>query len=271
MSGWIGKKIRLERIINRETKRSIIVPLDHGLTVGPLPGLHDLGKMVDMVAEGGANAVLGHVGLPIYGHRGYGKDIGLILHLSGSTALSVQKDNKVLVNTVLEGVKIGADAISVHINIGGADDSHMLEILGTVSRECRELGMPLLAMMYPRGINIKNDHDVEVVKVVARIGAELGADIVKTNWTGSIDTFKEVVKGCPAPIVVAGGTVKTPMEIFKTAKESIEAGAIGCAYGRNIFQSKDPVRYTKVLSLIVHENYEIDEAIKEAGYNMEEC
>lgn len=270
MSGWIGKKIRIERIINRETKRTVIVPLDHGLTVGPLPGLHDLGKMVDMVAMGGANAVLGHIGLPIYGHRGYGKDIGLILHLSGSTALSVQKDNKVLVNTVLEGVKVGADAISVHINIGGADDSHMLEILGSVARECREFGMPLIAMMYPRGVNIKNDQDVEVVKVVARIGAELGADIVKTNWTGSIDTFKEVVKGCPAPIVVAGGAVKTPREIFKTAKESIEAGAIGVAYGRNIFQSKDPIRYTKVLSLIIHENYEIEEAIKEAGYQMED-
>jgi predicted phospho-2-dehydro-3-deoxyheptonate aldolase len=266
MSGWIGKKIRLERIINRETKRSIIVPLDHGLTVGPLTGLHDIGKMVDQVAMGGANAVLGHIGLPIYGHRGYGKDIGLILHLSGSTALSVQKDNKVLVNTVMEGLRIGADAVSIHINIGGTDDSAMLEILGSVSRECREYGMPLIAMMYPRGVNIKDDQDVEVVKTVARIGAELGVDIVKTNWTGSIETFKEVVRGCPAPVMIAGGNVKTPHEIFQVAKDAIESGAIGTAYGRNIFQAKDPVKYTRVLYHIIHENYDVDEAIKQVGF-----
>jgi len=77
----------MERILNRDTKRTIIVPMDHGLTVGPLPGLEDMGKTVDLVAEGGANAVLGHIGLPIYGHRGYGKDIGLIIHISGSTSL----------------------------------------------------------------------------------------------------------------------------------------------------------------------------------------
>lgn len=258
----------MERIVDRDTKRTIIVPLDHGLTVGPLPGIQDLGKTVDMVAMGGANAVLGHIGLPIYGHRGYGKDIGLILHISGSTALSVQKDNKVLVNTVMEGIKVGADAISIHVNIGGADDSQMLEILGSVSRECRDYGMPLIAMMYPRGSNIKNETDVEVVKVVARIGAELGADIVKTNWTGDVDSFKEVVKGCPAPVIVAGGEIKNPRSIFETTKQSIEAGAIGVAYGRNLFQSYDPTKYTKTLSLIVHKNYEVDEAIKETGFDL---
>ena len=81
MSGYIGKKIRLERIINRETKRSIIVPMDHGLTLGPIKGIEkELGEAVNKIALGGANAVLGHIGIPLYAHRGYGPDIGLILH-----------------------------------------------------------------------------------------------------------------------------------------------------------------------------------------------
>jgi fructose-bisphosphate aldolase / 2-amino-3,7-dideoxy-D-threo-hept-6-ulosonate synthase len=269
MSGWIGKKIRLERIMNRETKRTIIVPMDHGLTVGPLAGLEDLGHMVDLVADGGANAVLGHIGLPIYGHRGHGKDIGLILHLSGSTALSTQKNNKVLVNTVEEALRVGADAVSVHINIGGKDDSQMLEILGKISRDARDWGMPLIAMMYPRGENIKDDKDVDVVKVVARIGAELGVDIVKTNWTGDPDTFKEVVRGCPAPVIIAGGETIPERELLEMTKASIEVGGSGVAYGRNIFQSKDPVAITRAISLIVHENYDVDEAIKRANLNIE--
>ena len=74
----IGKSIRLERIMNRANKKTVIIPLDHGVTVGPIKGLVNLAEIVDKVAEGGANAVLGHRGLPMYGHRRQGKDVGLI-------------------------------------------------------------------------------------------------------------------------------------------------------------------------------------------------
>jgi predicted phospho-2-dehydro-3-deoxyheptonate aldolase len=269
MSGWFGKKIRMERIVDRKTKRSLIIPMDHGVTVGPIEGLDDMGKMVDLVAEGGANAVIGHVGLPLYGHRGYGKDIGLILHISGSTFLSVQKNYKVEVNTVQEAIKIGADAVSIHVNIGGADDAAMLETLGRVARECREWGMPLVAMMYPRGENIKKENDVEVVKVVARIGAELGADIVKTNYTGDPDSFKLVVKGCPAPVIIAGGSTISSVELLNMTKDAIGAGAAGVAYGRNVFSSKNPTNLTRALALIIHQDFEVDEAIRAANLKLD--
>lgn len=238
--------------------------MDHGLTVGPIKGIEkNLGEMVNKIALGGANAVLGHVGIPLYAHRGYGPDIGLILHLSGSTSLSPETNYKVLVNTVLEALKFGADGVSIHINIGTKSDPEMLEILGQVSRECREYGMPLLAMMYPRGENIKDEHDVEVVKIAARVAAELGADIVKTNWTGDPDSFKEVVKGCMAPVIIAGGEKTGIRGILEITKQSIDVGGAGVAYGRNVFQANDPTKIVKALCLIVHENYEVDEAMKE--------
>jgi fructose-bisphosphate aldolase/2-amino-3,7-dideoxy-D-threo-hept-6-ulosonate synthase len=261
---YYGKAIRMERIVDRKTKNSIIVPMDHGVTVGPIMGLDDLGKVVDMVAEGGANAVIGHVGLPMYGHRKYGKDIGLILHLNASTSVSTSKDNKVMVNTVEEAIKFGADAVSIHINIGGRDDSDMLMLLGNVSKECRTWGMPLVAMMYPRGENIKNEYDVENVKMVARIGAELGADIIKTNWTGDPDSFKLVVKGCPAPVIIAGGEKKGLRGILETTEQAMSVGAHGVAYGRNIWQADNPTLLTKAIALIVHEKCSVDEAIKES-------
>ncbi|MFW9989349.1 MAG: fructose-bisphosphate aldolase, partial [Candidatus Odinarchaeota archaeon] len=131
------------------------------------------------------------------------------------------------------------------------------------SRECRDLGMPLIAMMYPRGENIENEHDVELVKVVARIAAELGADIVKTNWTGDPDSFKEVVDGCMAPVIIAGGEKTDIKGILEITKQSIEVGGAGVAYGRNVFQADDPTKFVKGLYMIVHKNYEVNEVIKE--------
>ena len=214
--------------------------MDHGLSVGPIKGIDkDIGEMVNKIAMGGANAVLGHIGIPLYAHRGYGPDIGLILHLSGSTSLSPESNYKVLVNTVLEAVKLGADGVSLHINLGTKTDPEMLKILGEVSRECRYYGMPLLAMMYPRGENVEDEYDVGVVKIAARVAAELGADIVKTNWTGDPDSFKQVVDGCMAPVIIAGGEKVGLREILEITKQSIDVGGAGIAYGRNGFQSQD--------------------------------
>ena len=244
--------------------------MDHGLTLGPISGIEkNIGDMVNKIALGGANAVLGHVGIPLYAHRGYGPDIGLILHLSGSTSLSPDSNYKVLVNTVLEAVRLGADGVSLHINIGTKSDPEMLEILGDVSRECREYGMPLIAMMYPRGENVKNEFDSEVVKIAARVAAELGADIVKTNWTGDSESFKEVVEGCMAPVIIAGGKKASIRDILEITKLSIEVGGSGVAYGRNVFQAKDPTKFVRTLYLIVHEGYEIDEALRVSGLKIE--
>ncbi|MHA1338623.1 MAG: 2-amino-3,7-dideoxy-D-threo-hept-6-ulosonate synthase [Promethearchaeota archaeon] len=264
MSSYYGKKIRLERIINRNTKKTVIIPMDHGLTVGPISGLEDMAKMVDLVAEGGANAVIGHPGLPLFGHRKYGKDIGLILHLNGNTILSVSPNDKVPLTTVIDAIKFGADGVSIHINLGAPGDTQMLQFLGKISSQCREWGMPLLAMMYPRGEHIEDENHVDVVKITARVGAEMGADLIKVPWTGDPDSFKEVVRGCPAPVIIAGGDKKSTDEILKTTRNAMDAGARGVAYGRNIFQSKNPTLLTKAIALIVHEDYDVEEAKKEA-------
>jgi fructose-bisphosphate aldolase/2-amino-3,7-dideoxy-D-threo-hept-6-ulosonate synthase len=259
----IGKRVRLERIINRETRKTIIVPMDHGVSSGPIAGLIDMPAAVNGVAEGGANAVLLHKGIIKHGHRGYGRDIGLIMHLSGSTSLSPDPNHKVLVATVEEAIKLGADAVSIHVNVGADDEAEMLTQLGEISARCMEWGIPLLAMMYPRGRKIESEHDVEVVKHAARVGAELGADIVKTNYTGDVDTFKEVVKGCPVPVVIAGGPkMSTDREVLEMVAGAIEAGAAGTSIGRNIFQHASPTKMVRAIAAIVHEGKSVDEAME---------
>jgi len=257
----IGKRVRMERIIDRESGNTVIIPLDHGISVGPIKGLVNLPEMVNKVARGGANAVLQQKGMVRHGHRGYGRDVGLIVHMSASTALGPDPNNKVQVCSVEECIKMGADAVSVHINIGSETEADQLSILGSVSERCDFWGMPLVAMMYPRGKGIVNPNDVEVVAHAARAGAELGADIIKTNYTGNPETFRRVVEGCPVPVVIAGGPkTETDMEFLQMIEGAIEAGGRGVAIGRNVFQHEDPVKMTVAIAAIVNQGKTAAEA-----------
>ena len=154
----IGKRIRLERIIDRKTKRSVIAPMDHGVSSGPIKGIVQIDETIEQISKGGANAVLMHKGIVSSGHRGYGSDLGLIIHLSASTSLSPDPNNKILVTTVEKAIQLGADAVSVHVNIGSKTEPKMLKELGEISETCSQWGIPLLAMMYPRGQKIQNNY-----------------------------------------------------------------------------------------------------------------
>jgi fructose-bisphosphate aldolase/2-amino-3,7-dideoxy-D-threo-hept-6-ulosonate synthase len=257
-----GKEIRLERIMDRNTRKTIIVPMDHGVTNGPIPGLIDLEQSINLVAEGGANAVLGHVGLALYGHRRGGRDIGLILHLSASTAIGPDPNDKVIVNTVTNAMKMGADAVSMHINIGADSEARMLSDLGKIAVECMEWGMPLLAMMYPRGRKIPDEHAVEHVRLAARVAAELGADMVKTVYTGDPESFREVTRGCPVPVVVAGGSKTDDRSTLEMIEGAMAAGAAGISIGRNAFQHASPDRFIRAASVIVHQGRSVEEAME---------
>ncbi|MEM2251236.1 MAG: 2-amino-3,7-dideoxy-D-threo-hept-6-ulosonate synthase [Candidatus Hadarchaeales archaeon] len=260
----MGKRIRLERIIDRKTRKTVIVPMDHGLSMGPITGLEEMTTIIDKVADGGANAVVLHKGIVRAGHRGRGKDIGLIIHLSGGTSLGPDPNWKVQVASVEEAIKLGADGVSVHVNVGAPNEPEQLQMLGMVAEKCSEWGMPLFAMMYARGPKVQNQHDPELVAHAARVGAELGADIVKTVYTGSVESFRKVVRGCPVPIVIAGGPkMGSDKEVLQMAYEAMEAGAIGISIGRNIFQHRDPTAMTRALAKIVHEGATVEEALKE--------
>ncbi len=259
----IGKNIRLERIIDRNSRKTVIVPMDHGVTVGPIEGLTDMRDAVGKVVAGGANAILMHKGVVRAGHRGAGKDVGLIIHLSGGTSLSPDPNAKELVCTVEEAITLGADAVSVHVNLGAPTDKEMLWQLGYVGRQCSDWQMPLVAMMYTRGPKIKDEYDVNNVKHAARVGAELGADIVKVPYTGSVETFTEVVDGCPVPVVIAGGPkMDSDEDIFRMVEGALAAGAAGLSIGRNAFQHKNPKKIVGALCKMVHKAASIEDAVK---------
>jgi fructose-bisphosphate aldolase/2-amino-3,7-dideoxy-D-threo-hept-6-ulosonate synthase len=258
----VGKKRRLKRIF-RDDGRTVVVPMDHGVTWGPIFGLVKMQEIVNRLIAGEADALVVHRGIAKQVDVG---KVGLIVQLSGITKLGPDPNNKVQVCSVEEAIRIGADAVSVHVNVGAQEENKMLENLGAVADDCDKYGIPLLAMMYPRGPNIKDEHEAEVVAHAARLGAELGADIVKTNYTGDIETFKKVVDACHIPVIIAGGPkVETTQEVLQMVYDAMKAGGSGLSFGRNVFEHKNPTLMVKALSAIVHHDASVEKASRILG------
>jgi fructose-bisphosphate aldolase / 2-amino-3,7-dideoxy-D-threo-hept-6-ulosonate synthase len=244
----LGRDIRLSRILKKD--RMLCIPMDHGISNGPIPGLENIHSVIYQCEKAGLTCVLVNKGIIKTLPRAI--DIGLIVHLSGSTSIGPAPNRKVLMGSVEEALRLGADAVSVHINIGAKEEPEMLYNLGMISDECDEWNIPLIAMMYPRGETIKNQYDPETVAHTARIGAEAGADIVKSVYTGEVNSFRKVVKSCPVPIVIAGGPkAKTDKDIVEMCFGAMEAGAKGVTFGRNIFQHRNPPAIIHALSNII--------------------
>jgi fructose-bisphosphate aldolase/2-amino-3,7-dideoxy-D-threo-hept-6-ulosonate synthase len=248
----IGKDIRIERIIDRNTRRAVIVPMDHGFSMGQIDGLLDMTKTISEVSDGGANAIVLHKGMVKRGHRRHGRDIGLIIHLSGSTSLNPDPNDKVIVCTVEEAVALGADAVSIHINLGAPNESRMLESAGLIVKDCNRWGMPLLVMIYPRGKGI-DPFSPQAIGHCVRVAEELGADLIKTNYPGSPEAFRKIVNACSVPIFIAGGEKTGDLESLEIIRESVEVGGAGVCVGRNAFQRDDTRGFVRALCKVVHE------------------
>ncbi len=254
-----GHQIRLNRILRKG--KMLCIPMDHGISNGPIEGLTNPADVIYKCEMHGLTSVIINKG--ILKTLPKPTKIGILVHFSSSTSLSLSPNRKMLTGTVKEAVRMGADGVSLHINIGGKEEPEMLEQLGMVANQCHEWDMPLLAMMYPRGENVKNPHDPEIVGHVARIGAECGADIVKTLYTGDIDSFTKIVKSTPVPIVIAGGPKsKTDLDILQMTEDAMTAGAKGVTYGRNIFAHSKPEKMVQALASIIFKNESAKEAMK---------
>ncbi len=246
-----GKELRLKRIMDTRSNRTIIIPVDHGATLGPVDHINNISRFLCDLDDEYVNGVVVCKGQMVNREIIDNCRIPKIVHLSNAPMISSQADYKILVGSVENAITLGADAISVHVNIGDEYDSQMLRDFGKVSDDCFKWGMPLLAMMYAKK-NHCNDTKTQTIKLLTRMAQEMGADIVKVNYTGSVETFHEVVEGCSIPVIIAGGDYSDENHAIETARDAIKAGASGIAYGRNIFQNNNYKELIKKLSSIVH-------------------
>lgn len=258
----IGKQIRLAQILNPLSRNAVIVAMDHGAILGPIAGIVDPRKTVELLTKGKPETFFMPSGVvkqvyPFFIEH----QIPFLLSIDTCVEMGPEPDYFMLSDSVMHAVQLGASGVSMHVMVGAQKTSDMLKGLAKVAEDCDNLGMPLLAIMYPTGFE-KND-DVRHIKWAARIGAELGADIVKTHYTGSADSFAEVTEACPVPVMLSGGPASDDPRLFlQMLKDVMDAGGRGCAVGRNLWQYKDPLAMLEAIKSIVHRGASVNQALE---------
>lgn len=260
-----GIAARLERI--GTGGRHVIVPMDHGITLGPIAGLTDIESTIDAITRGGADAVLTQRGIASRVHPNKNEK-GFIVHLNASTSLGPDSNDKRPTGTVEDAIRAGADAVSFHINVGSNYEPDQLTQLSEITSTAERFGMPVLAMAYARGPDIDPEDPAALAHAV-RLAEELGVHVVKTGYSGDAESFERVCAATRLPVLIAGGSRGTDLETMEMVSGAMDAGAAGVSMGRCIFQHEDPEAITQAVSGVVHEELPANEAMKQAGLALE--
>ena len=248
-----GKALRLHRLFRRPSGNAFILPMDHSVSDGPIMAAGQVDRMVEVAAESGVDGIVLHKGRvhSVAPHRW--RRLCLVLHLSASTKHAADPDAKVLVSSMEDALRLGADAVSLHVNVGSDTEREQLVDLGRAASLAAAWNLPLLAMMYPRGRGIRNPEDPELVAHVANLAADLGADVAKVPYTGSLASMRDVVRQCPIPVVVAGGPRRSSLDgLLSELGDILEAGVRGVALGRNVWGAEDPGLVARRVADVVH-------------------
>ena len=256
-----GTRARLERI--GTGGRYLIVPMDHGITLGAVKGLADIESTVDAVTRGGADAVLTQKGVAPRVHPNK-NGAGYIVHCNASTAIGPDEADKRPSATVKEAIRVGADAVSFHVNVGSRYEREQIEGLASLTDDAAAFGVPVLAMCYVRGHDV-DETDPELIAHAVRLGEELGADVIKTGYSGDAESFEPVIRATAKPVVIAGGSRGTDRETVEMVRGAMDAGAAGVSMGRSIFQHDDPEAITRAVTAVIHEDVGTDDALERAG------
>ena len=255
---------RLRHLFNRRNGRTFVVPMDHGISMGPVPGLYDMRETVEQMAGTGVNGVIVHKGLvrTIAPCLRRAPDVGLMVHLCGSTDASLDPNEKQLVCSVQEALAHGADGVSVHVNIGAKTEGAILRDFAEVAEQCQTLGVPLLAMVYARGPKLRVKFSETFNAHCARVAYEIGADFVKVQYTGSRESFARVVSAVPIPVVIAGGPkMESDRDVLQLVYDSLAAGGAGVSIGRNVFGAENVPLLCRAMAGIIHDGLSVDDAV----------
>lgn len=265
----VGKQKRLDRLFYKG--KTLIVPVDDSLIFGPKDGLLNLSQTIESIATSNVDAILGFK--KDYDYLiNYNIRTPFIFNLTASTILN-EHTKKVMIASVENALIAGADCVAAHINFSSAFENDMIKNFSVIANECDRLGMPLLAIAYPRKEINGVDYNYEDIKIndvkayseliahCTRVVCELGADIIKTYYTGDSSSFRKVIDAaCGKPVIIAGGPKVSVRESLNFAAGALAAGGAGISFGRNVFNRSHIKNYLDSLSKLVHNGSTVDEA-----------
>lgn len=237
--------------------QAIYLAYDHGIEHGPvdLKGQSiDPKYILDLAVAGGYNAIILQKGVAEKYYPAYQEKIPLIVKLNGKTRLVGGEPLSSQLCSVAEAVELGASAVGYTVYLGSQHEAKMLKEFSQIEQEAEKYNLIVIGWMYPRGQAVKDDSSPEITAYAARVGLELGADIVKIKYCGSKECFAAAVKAAGlTKVVLSGGPKVSDKEFLEVIKNIMAAGAIGTAVGRNVWQRENPLEITQKIKEIIFE------------------
>lgn len=260
-----GKSIRMNRIFNKSDGRSVIVAIDHGGIAGPVKGIENPAEVIRDCVAARADAVLGTRGLVKASLGEWDRTTGIILRLTGGfTVLGGGFEEELICEPDTAGF-YAADAVAMTVKFGHKREGEFTKQASLATDACEKLGLPVMieAMAKAEG---KKANDAENIRLAARAAQEIGADMVKTYYTGDPESFKRVVEGCPVPVVILGGEKNDSLKsLFEDVYWSLQAGGAGIAIGRNIWAQGRTRAMIEAMNGLVHGAWTVDQALSHVG------
>lgn len=260
----LGKNIRMARLFDKKHGRFMEILVDHTIARGIQPGLMNISDKISQIVEGHPNAITMHKGLArtiFPAHSGS----GVSLILKASTPSPYNPTCHAFVADLTEAAAYGADAVAIGGIFGSKDQLIQMEKIGKIAKEADRLGIPVIGHIYPNGELIeRNQREAwQNVAYAARAGAELGVDILKVHHSGEPDEFAKIVDSVPAPVVLAGGTAgETVSDYLHMARNALDAGAAGVAFGRFVWNYPYVTELIKAIRLLVIDDARVKEALE---------
>tara|TARA_Y100000310_G_scaffold282789_2_gene304293 strand:- start:7231 stop:7980 length:750 start_codon:yes stop_codon:yes gene_type:complete len=246
--------VRLNKILKKG--RALILAYDQGLEHGPDDFNDknvDPNYIIDIAKKGKYTALAVQKGIAEkYKSEIKKSKISLIIKLNGKTNLVKGEPLSSELCTVDEARKLGADAVGYTIYLGSKHEPIMLKGFEKIQRQAHEKNLPVVVWIYPRGKSTKGKSKTKLMAYAARMGLEIGADIIKIKYEGKLKDLKWAVKNAgKTKVVIAGGVKKGEKVLLKQVKEIMQSGCIGLAIGRNIWQDKEPDDITRKIKKVI--------------------
>ena len=250
-----GIQNRLSRIIKPDTGRTVMLAVDHGYFMGPTHKLEEPRKTIEPLLPY-SDAIMCSRGV-LRTSVDPKKNIPIVLRVSGGASIVGETlTNETITTSFRDAIRLNAAAVALSIFVGTQHEHQTLKNLGKLVNLGEDYGVPVLAVTAV-GKELEK-RDARYLGLACRVAAELGAHLVKTYYC---DDFAKVVKGCPVPLVVAGGPkLETELDAFELAHEAVAEGAVGVDMGRNIWQSEYPIAMIQAIREIVHKAASVREA-----------
>ncbi len=259
---------RLEHAGITRDGSSIILAYDHGIEHGPSDVLENPNgpspeNVFETARSEDVTALAVQKGLAEQYYPNYSDDVNLLLKLNSTTNLHSNPYFSPQNCSVERAVELGADAVGYTLYAGSQREDEMLQEFGRIQEKAREHDIPVVMWSYPRGPDIEDDQDPEVIQYASRLGLELGADMVKVKYPGSREAAATAADLADRTKVVLSGGAKTGDRSFLATVHNVtSAGFKGLAVGRNVWKRDDPVTYLEALGAIVHQGKTVEEAVK---------